>query len=311
MKKNKNIDLLEKNIKDLKNKNISLDKYKQEIQKLEKELDKSKKYFNSEENNGIKKIKEINELSRLNDRYKQEIRELKEKLNDNDISLNEYKIKLNRLNNRHEQKIVNYDKDDKDDTSEIKSNDDKKKEEIYTDMPYLETEEEAAERIADFYDQKKGEASKIIKEIVRYDEEDEDDEDNEDDEDDEDDMIKNARSLLKDVKNDKFNRVKVKDKFISKNEIIKFLKNITKGFINNDNKDKEYSVKLKSIKSDLNNASKKTNNIKKYIKYLEDIKKYYLLIIVLSYRHHRLLKAMIIIKKEVYTLIYRVHYFFV
>ena len=60
------------------------------------------------------------------------------------------------LNNRHEQKIVNYDKDDKDDTSEIKSNDDKKKEEeIYTDMPYLETKEEVAERIADFYDQKK------------------------------------------------------------------------------------------------------------------------------------------------------------
>ena len=85
-------------------------------------------------------------------------------------------------------------------------------------------------------------------------------------------MIKNARSLLKGVKIVKFNRVKVKDKFISKNEIIKFLENIIKGYINNDNKDKEYSVKLKSIKNDLNNASKKTNNIKKYIKYLEDIK---------------------------------------
>ena len=220
MKKNKNIDTLEKNIKDLKSKNISIDKYKQEIQKLKKELDKNEKYFNSEENNKIKKIKEINELNRLNDRYKQEIRELKEKLND------------------------------KDDMSKIKRNDDKKKEEeIYADIPYLETEEEAAERIADFYDQKKGETSKIKKEIVRY---------NEDDEDDEDDMIKNARSLLKDVKkNDKFNRVKVRDKFISKNQIIKFLKNVIKSYINNDNKDKEYSVKLKSIKSDLNNASKK------------------------------------------------------
>ena len=86
-------------------------------------------------------------------------------------------------------------------------------------------------------------------------------------------MIKNARSLLKEVKNGKFNRVKVREKLISKNQIIKFLKNIIKGYINNDNKDKEYSVKLKSIKSDLNNASKKTSNTKKYIKYLDDIKK--------------------------------------
>ena len=68
--------------------------------------------------NRIKTNKEI-------DRYKQEIQELKEKLND------------------------------KDDTSEIKSNDDKnKEEEIYTDMPYLETEEEAGERIADFHEKK-------------------------------------------------------------------------------------------------------------------------------------------------------------
>ena len=35
---------------------------------------------------------------------------------------------------------------DKNDTSEIKSNDD--------DMPYLEAEEEAAERIADFHEKK-------------------------------------------------------------------------------------------------------------------------------------------------------------
>ena len=54
--------------------------------------------------NRIKKDKEIN-------RYKQEIQELKEKLND------------------------------KDDTSYIKSNDDKnKEEETYADIPYLETE---------------------------------------------------------------------------------------------------------------------------------------------------------------------------
>ena len=39
--------------------------------------------------------------------------------------------------------------------SKIKSNDDKKKEEeTYAVMPYLETEEEAAERIADFHEKK-------------------------------------------------------------------------------------------------------------------------------------------------------------
>ena len=39
--------------------------------------------------------------------------------------------------------------------SEIKSNDDKnKEEETYADIPYLETEEEAAERIADFHEKK-------------------------------------------------------------------------------------------------------------------------------------------------------------
>ena len=35
-------------------------------------------------------------------------------------------------------------------------------------------------------------------------------------------MIKNARSLLENVKNDKFDRVKIRDKFTSKNVIIKF-----------------------------------------------------------------------------------------
>ena len=35
-------------------------------------------------------------------------------------------------------------------------------------------------------------------------------------------MIKNARSLLKDVENDKLNKVKVNNRFISKNKIIKF-----------------------------------------------------------------------------------------
>ena len=66
-----------------------------------------------------KKIDEIEiaELNKINDEYKQEIQELKNKLNDKD--------------------------DDK-----------KKEEEIHADIPYFETEEEAAERIADFHEKK-------------------------------------------------------------------------------------------------------------------------------------------------------------
>ena len=85
---------------------------------------RTKNFFINNEKIRIKKIKEIDNKNKEIYRYKQEIQELKEKLND------------------------------KDDTSEIKSNDDKKKEETYADIPYLETEEEAAERIADFHEKK-------------------------------------------------------------------------------------------------------------------------------------------------------------
>ena len=164
------------------------------------------------------------------------------------------------------------------DTSEIKSNDDKKteEEEEYVDMPHLETEEEAAERIADFYEQRKESEKSKTKNIVSDNEDDDDnkDEDDKDEDDkDEDNLIKNARSLLKDVENDKFNEVKVNDRFISKNKIIKFLKKNIKGDINDNNKLREYSTNSKSIKSIVDNAPKKSNNIKKYIKYFNNIKK--------------------------------------
>ena len=86
-------------------------------------------------------------------------------------------------------------------------------------------------------------------------------------------MMKNARSLLENAKNDKFDRVKVRDKFMSKNEIIKFKKKIIKGDMNDNNKLREYFTHLKSIRSTLNNAPKKSNDIKKHIKYLDHIKK--------------------------------------
>ena len=112
--KKDDISHLKSNINDLENKNLLINKYKKEIIELKKQLNENGKYFNDEEKNRIEKNKEIN-------RYKQEIQELKEKLND------------------------------KDDASEIKSNDD----EIYDDdIHYLETEEEEAERMSDFHEKK-------------------------------------------------------------------------------------------------------------------------------------------------------------
>ena len=88
----------------LKNKNLSINKHKQEIQELRKQLNENEEYFSNEEKNRIEKDNEIK-------RYKQEVQELRKQLND--------------------------------------KNDYKNKEE---NIPYLETEEEAAENIADIYE---------------------------------------------------------------------------------------------------------------------------------------------------------------
>ena len=66
---------LENNISDLKNKNLLINKYEQEIQELNKQLSENEEYFNNEEKNRIKKDNEIK-------RYEQEIQELKSQLND-------------------------------------------------------------------------------------------------------------------------------------------------------------------------------------------------------------------------------------
>ena len=107
--KKKILKLKKKHIIKLEKNKSLINKYKQEIKELIRIIHEDEEFFNNDEKNRIKKDKEIN-------KYKQEIKELKEKLND------------------------------KNDMSEIKSNDD--------DMPYLETEEEAAERIADFHEKK-------------------------------------------------------------------------------------------------------------------------------------------------------------
>ena len=89
MIKNNTISDLENTISDLKNKNLLINKYEQEIQELKKD----------------------NEIKR----YGQEIQELKKQLND-------YKKA--------------------------------EEEKIYDNIPYLETEEEAAENITDIYKRK-------------------------------------------------------------------------------------------------------------------------------------------------------------
>ena len=115
-------------------------------------------------------------------------------------------------------------------------------------------------------------------------------------------MMKNARSLLENVKYDKFDSVKVRDKFTSKNEFIKFKKKNIKGDINDNNKLREYFTHLKSIRSTLNNAPEKSNDIKKHIKYLDDIKKYYLLMIMIiktyQVRLELMKQGLLKIKKE-------------
>ena len=69
-------------------------RHKQEIRKIEKELD----------DKGIL-------LNRLNNEYEQKIRELRKELNDKDISLNEYKKRLDRLDNEHKQEIQKIEKE--------------------------------------------------------------------------------------------------------------------------------------------------------------------------------------------------------
>ena len=83
-------------------------------------------------------------------------------------------------------------------------------------MPYLETEEEAAERIADFNEKIKEKKDNGYK--------------------------KDAEPLLKNVKKDLLDRIVAGNSYISKNKIIKFLKGIISGDINDSNTIIEYFV---------------------------------------------------------------------
>ena len=90
----------------------------------------------------------------LINKYKQEIPELNKKLNENEEYFNneeENRIKKDNKIKRYEQEIQELNK---------KLNDYKNKEEekIYGNIPYLETEEEAAENIADIYERRDNKA---------------------------------------------------------------------------------------------------------------------------------------------------------
>ena len=114
----------------------------------ESELNEKRKIKNLEGN-----IKELKKNSLIN-KYKQEIK-TKKKLNDDEEFFNSderIRIKkinetdeLNKINDRYKQEIQEL---------KEKLSDKKKEEEIYADIPYLETEEEAPERIADFHEKK-------------------------------------------------------------------------------------------------------------------------------------------------------------
>ena len=87
------------------NKTIKNDnyKYKQKIQEIEKELEKSEEYINIDANIKDKAKKDINELNILNDMHEKEIENLKYEINDRDTLINE----LNTLKDTHEQEIKN------------------------------------------------------------------------------------------------------------------------------------------------------------------------------------------------------------
>ena len=81
--------MLKNSIKDLENKNTKMinksyksfeiikKKHNQEIEKLEKELQKNEEYFNDYEGNRIEKQKEINKLNKLIKELNKEKKEIK------------------------------------------------------------------------------------------------------------------------------------------------------------------------------------------------------------------------------------------
>ena len=115
---------------------------------IKSELDKKKDDISNLKNI----IKDLKNKNLLISKHEQEILDLKKQLDENEKYFKDEeknKIKKDNEFNRCKQEIEKLKEklNDKDDASKIKSNDD--------DMPYLETEEETAERIADFHEKKR------------------------------------------------------------------------------------------------------------------------------------------------------------
>ena len=76
-------------------------KYKQKIEEVEKELEISEEYINTDSKIKDKAQKDINELNILKDMQKKGIENLEDKINDKDTLINE----LNILKEKHEQEM--------------------------------------------------------------------------------------------------------------------------------------------------------------------------------------------------------------
>ena len=113
---------------------------------IKSELDEKMKNINDLKNDisDLKNIiDDLKNRDLLINKYRQDIKKLRKELSENEKYFNNEE--KNRIKKDNEIQELKRKLNDKNNTSEIKSND---------DMPYLETEEEAAERIADFNEKK-------------------------------------------------------------------------------------------------------------------------------------------------------------
>ena len=154
---NKNFIKIKDDLHKTKNKPNESEKIKKELNCKNNEIIKSESELNDKKNiisvleNNISDLKNKNLLI---NKYEQEIQELNKKLNEHEENFNneeKNRIKKDNEIKRNEQEIQELNK---------KLNDYKNKEEekIYGNIPYLETEEEAAENIADIYERRDNKA---------------------------------------------------------------------------------------------------------------------------------------------------------
>ena len=115
-KKDKNINILKSDIKNLENKNYKIveksNEYFEEIDKLKKinntnnqKIQELENYFNNNEENKIEIEKKIKESKILNDKLIKEKEEIIKELDNKERLINEYESELDKLNYEHKQKV--------------------------------------------------------------------------------------------------------------------------------------------------------------------------------------------------------------